>query len=239
MTRTTYQIGPGLRGAVESPMAFAASVAADAVTQLPMLVSSAWTSLGGFGAMSAPMPATALCLVLLAAGTAAFGLLQIAAAPSPAAAASRRLVFRPGGSGLPAAGAGAPGAARDGRPPPGPLAVPGRRARGACRCDGPGARARPARDAGLAAGRDRRGDGDGAAVAVGDPVARHRRRRGPSTAPTCSCFSTGGLDIDPRRRRIDPSSAWPAARSHGDGACRRCGVRASRCCWGFVPFPKA
>ena len=50
-----------------------------------MLVSSAWTSLGGFGAMSAPMPATALCLVLLAAGAAAFGLLQIAAAPPPAA----------------------------------------------------------------------------------------------------------------------------------------------------------
>jgi hypothetical protein len=211
MTRTTYQVGPGLTGAVESPMTFAAAVAADAITQVPTLLWSAWTSLGGFGAMSAPMPGTALSLVLIVTGVAACGLLQIAAAPPTA-------LFRVGWYFVLAVTAcllQAPvrqvlletADLHQGRwlfPVTVPVAITGAM--------------------GLQRALGRYADGAWPLVAIAAAMVMALPwlavTQWHATGPAWSLdrthlflFSTGGLDIDPRRVESILSSAWPAART--------------------------
>ncbi len=81
LTRTRYEVGPGVRVAMEAPVTFASRVASDALAQLWSLLASAWTSLGGFGAISAPLPTTAVVVVVTVSAAIAAGLIQVAAAP--------------------------------------------------------------------------------------------------------------------------------------------------------------
>ena len=64
LTRTPQAIGPGMARAFAAPMDFAGAVVADTVGRLPVLLTSSWTSLGGFGGTSADLPTTAAVVIV-------------------------------------------------------------------------------------------------------------------------------------------------------------------------------
>ena len=79
VARPSYALGPGLRVAMDAPLEFMSRVTMDTMTQLPSLVSTSWTSLGVFGGTSAPLPVSAAAIVMVAWIVAAAGWCRIVA----------------------------------------------------------------------------------------------------------------------------------------------------------------
>lgn len=71
---TTYAVGPGVRRALAAPVAYIGLVVADTLTRLPVFFGSAYSSLGGFGGTSAPLPSTAAVVALTIWATGVTGL---------------------------------------------------------------------------------------------------------------------------------------------------------------------
>lgn len=76
LTRTSYDVGPGVARALAAPATFAGQVAADTVSRLPVFLSSAYWSLGGFGGTSASLPPTAAAIALALWAAAIVGLVS-------------------------------------------------------------------------------------------------------------------------------------------------------------------
>ena len=235
LARTTYDVGPGLRLAIDAPLMFAARVARDALSQWPAQLASAWTSLGGFGGTSAPLPATAAAVAALLWGLAAAGLAHLALtrrSSTPAVtwylclavaacllqAPVRQVLLDTAG-------------VHQGRwlfPVAVPLAV-GVRAR-------PRPRARPCRDTGMAADRDGCHAGDGTALVVGRAVARRRcglvARSHPPVPPL-----DGGSGRRCAPRRVDDPRRLVCHATGGDGL-RRAGPPLLRAVAGTASGPR-
>lgn len=76
LTRTGYHLDAGVARARNAPLVFISLVVAETVGRLPVLLSSTYSSLGGFGGTAAGLPTTAAATVALIAAASLAGLWQ-------------------------------------------------------------------------------------------------------------------------------------------------------------------